>query len=381
MKITGVRSIAYGYESARPMGDANFPEGRTRWSALAVFIDTDEGLTGVCIGSAAARAQVDTLGRLLLGEDPRGVRGLWRRMTDYAFKVGTGGIMGLAIAALDTALWDLKAKAAGEPLWRTLGATEPRVRAYASGIDICLGDAELRDYYEGMAALGVNAGKLKAGVDQESDLRRIGIMKDALSRSGTRPGLAIDVNEYWYPKQAIRRITEIEERYDLLWVEEPARRWDYRGLRQVSRAIRAAVASGENLAGLGEFLPLAERGAADILQIGSPFVGGALGITGGMQAADLAAAFELPVTMVFCPGNYMAHLGAALPNCLMAEVVGGIEPCFSFDNRIEDGWIVLGDSPGLGIEFDAEKLQALALDPAEASGALMPGRGNHGGDW
>jgi L-alanine-DL-glutamate epimerase-like enolase superfamily enzyme len=381
MKITGIRSYAYLYDSERPMGDANFPEGRKRWSALAVFIDTDEGLSGVCIGSAAAQAQVQTLGKLLEGEDPRAVRGLWQRMNDYAFKIGTLGIMGLAISVLDTALWDLKARIAGEPLWRTLGASEPRVRAYASGIDICLGDDELHAYYREMAGRGINVGKMKGGIDQADDIRRLGIMRDALSVSGSRPGLALDVNEYWYPKQAIRRIKEIEQEFDLLWVEEPARRWDYSGLHAVSRAITAAVASGENLAALGEFRPLVEHASVDILQIGSPFVGGALGITGALQAADLAAAFELPVTMVFCPGNYMAHLGAALPNCLMAEVVGGIEPCFRYDNKIENGWIVLGDSPGIGIEFDEEKLASLTIPPTESSGAVMPGRGSKDGDW
>ena len=123
------------------------------------------------------------------GKDPRGVRGLWQEMNDYAFKVGTVGIMGLAISVLDTALWDLKAKIAGEPLWRMLGSDSPRVRAYASGIDICLSDEELHNYYRQMASKGINVGKLKGGISQEDDLRRLGIMQDALSSSGARPDL------------------------------------------------------------------------------------------------------------------------------------------------------------------------------------------------
>ncbi|GAH73831.1 unnamed protein product, partial [marine sediment metagenome] len=86
------------------------------------------------------------------------------------------------------------------------------------------------------------------------------------------------------------------------------------------------------------------------------------GITGAMQVADLAYAFELPVCMMNNPGNYMAHLAAALPNHMMMEVVAaGQEACFTVDTRIEDGWILLGDSPGLGIIFDEEKLEKLSV--------------------
>ncbi|MBI3972501.1 MAG: hypothetical protein HY332_14575 [Chloroflexi bacterium] len=85
------------------------------------------------------------------------------------------------------------------------------------------------------------------------------------------------------------------------------------------------------------------------------------GITGAMQIAHMAAGFELPVAMMNCPGNFMAHLAAALPNHLMMEVLdNGREPCFTVDNRIEDGLIVLGDTPGLGITIDEAKLEQLS---------------------
>ena len=209
-----------------------------------------------------------------------------------------------------------------------------------------------------MAANGVTAGKIKVGLDQDADIRRIGIMRDALTKASSRPTLAIDSNEYWSPKQAIRKIREIEEHFDLTWAEEPARRWDYRGLRKVSQNIKAAVATGENLDDISDFMPLIANEAVDIVEIGA----GTSGITGAMQVADLAYAFELPVCMMNCPGNYMAHLAAALPNHMMMEVVAaGRGACFTVDSRIEDGWILLGDSPGLGIIFDEEKLEKLSV--------------------
>jgi L-alanine-DL-glutamate epimerase-like enolase superfamily enzyme len=167
----------------------------------------------------------------------------------------------------------------------------------------------------------------------------------------------IDSNEYWSPKQAIRAICEIEASFDLTWVEEPARRWDYRGLRKVSQSVKAAVATGENLNGAQDFYPLLLNEAADVYEVGV----GTTGITGAMQVAQMCAGFELPVAMMNCPANYMAHLAAALPNHMMMEVVDpGREPCFTFDNRIEDGFIVLGETPGLGITVDEAKLEALS---------------------
>ena len=110
-----------------------------------------------------------------------------------------------------------------------------------------------------MASLGIAAGKLKVGLDPEADHRRLGIVRDELSRVTGHPVLMIDSNEYWSPKQAIRAIAELERTYDLFWVEEPARRWDGRGLRRVSSSVRAAVATGENLDGAADFAPSCSR--------------------------------------------------------------------------------------------------------------------------
>jgi len=374
MKITGVRTVLYEFDMARPLGDANNPAGRKRSAYTAVFLESDEGLTGVSLASPSARGHIHTLvENLLMGRDPRGVRGLWKLMVDFAFKGGNRGIIGEAISALDVALWDLKAKVNDEPLWKTLGASTRRVKAYASGIDLCLSDDELRSFYEGMAAMGISAGKLKVGLDREMDMRRLGIMQAALATSGKKPALMIDSNEYWSPKQAIRNIRFFEEHFDLVWAEEPARRWDYWGLRRVSQSIKAAVATGENLDEIGDFVPLIANQAVDIVEVGA----GTSGITGAMQVADLAYGFDLPVAMMNCPANYMAHLAAALPNHLMMEVVAaGREVGMKLvDNHIEDGWIVLGDAPGLGIVFDEEKLASLAVQsPSRSAGPSPWGR-------
>jgi len=370
VKITGVRTKLYRFDLTRPIGDANSPVGWKSATHMAVYIDTDEGVSGVTLGSANARSHIHALvDNLLLGKDPHGVRGLWQLMVDRVFKVNNRGQVNDAISTIDVALWDLKARANNEPLWKTLGASTNKVKAYASGLDLPLSDEELRAFYEDMAAKGIYGGKLKVGLEPEADLRRLGIMRDALAKSGQKPVLMIDSNEYWSPKQAIRHIRLFEEHFDLFWAEEPARRWDYRGLRKVSQQIRAAVASGENLDHVSEFMPLVAHEAVDVINLGR----GCSGITGGFQVADLAYAFEIPVSAMNCPGNFMAHFAAALPNHIWMEVLNaGRTVGMTVDTRIEDGWIVLGDSPGSGITFDEELIEKLAVAPSSAAETALP---------
>ena len=370
MKITGIRAILFEHKMARPIGDANNPRGRDQYAALAVFLDTDLGLTGVALGEPNAASAIHSMAKdLHVGRDPRGVVGLWRRMADFAFKGGNRGAITDVIGALDVALWDLKAKANGEPLWKTLGASSRAVKAYASGIDLCLNDDEIRAFYERQASRGIRIGKLKVGLDRESDLRRIGIMKEALATSGREPILLIDSNEYWSPKQAIQHIRYFERHHELFWAEEPARRWDYLGLRKVSDAVNAAVATGENLDDAADFRALIAHRSADILQIGV----GTGGITGAMRVAQMADGFDLPVSVMNCPGNYMAHFAAVLPNHIWMEVVdAGRDVVFQHDSRVEDGYIVLGDTPGNGIQFDMEALERHRVVESSAGAAPSP---------
>ncbi len=362
----------------RPIGDANNPTGRDQYAALAVFLDTDLGLTGVSLGNPGQQGDIHAMSEnLLFGRDPRGVLGLWQRMADFAFKGGNRGAITDVIGTLDVALWDLKAKANGEPLWKTLGASSRAVKAYASGIDLCLNDDEISAFYERQAALGIGIGKLKVGLDREGDLRRISLMREALATSGREPILLVDSNEYWSPKQAIQHIRYFERHHEIFWAEEPARRWDYTGLRQVSQAVNAAVATGENLDDAADFRALIAQQAADILQIGV----GAGGITGAMRVAQMADGFDLPVSVMNCPGNFMAHFAAVLPNHIWMEVVdAGQDRSFNHDSRVEDGYIILGDKPGNGIEFDMAKLEEFRVTARSASAAPSPwGRRRGGG--
>jgi L-alanine-DL-glutamate epimerase-like enolase superfamily enzyme len=363
MKITGFRAETYVMKMDRLVGDANLPSGVEMLPGSILYLDTDEGLTGISLGYGGAA--VEGLFGVIDGADPRETVALWIRMNDYLHKAGNEGAACAALSAIDMALWDLKAKIAGEPLWRTLGAKQGRVKAYASGLDYCLSDDELFAFYRRMATLGIRDGKLKVGLDLKADLRRLGIMRDALSIASPKPGLMIDSNEYWSPKQAVRYIRQLERRFRLLCVEEPARRWDYHGLQQVSRQVGAKVASGENLHTLRDVYPLIANRAVEVLNVWT----GQSGVTGLRQIAHMAQVHGIEVSMMNAQANYMAQVAAALPNHSMMEVVDpGREHCLRFDHRVEDGHIVLGDAPGFGVEVDEKKLRALQANPPTGRG-------------
>jgi L-alanine-DL-glutamate epimerase-like enolase superfamily enzyme len=354
VKITSITSIPYVYDLTRPIGDVNLPEGADQGYDIAVFVHTDEDLTGVSIGPAAAGFALTRLEGLLVGEDPRSVRACFSRMLAFAFKAGNSGPVSVGISAIDRALWDLRAKVNHVPLWKELGGDTNKVPVYASGLDTPLSDGQLRDFYAGMAARGVTHGKLKVGRSPEDDLRRLEIMAEALASTGGTPKLIIDANEFWSPKQAIQHVSTLEREYDFAWVEEPVRRWDYDGLRRVSEGIRAPVATGENIYALTEYVPLLVHGAVDVVQISSHTTG----ITGARSVAELSEAFARPVTMGNDPGRAMAHLAATLPHHTVMEVFDvGRDAALIDPAQIEGGCVVLNTDPGAGIVFDMDFLE------------------------
>ncbi len=243
MRITGYRTLTTVQDWGRPVGDANgvFPDGRL--AVPLILVDTDEGITGVGLGPHQG---LESVFAAIEGEDPRGTVALYDRMLHHVFKAGHAGAVFGTIGALDSALWDIKAKAAGQPLWRLLGGLDRAVPAYASGLDIALSEEELASVYRTYADHGLRVAKLKGGLDIEQDLARLTIVRDVLADAhpGARPGLMLDANESWSRKQAVRHVAELERSLDLIWVEEPVRRWDAAGMVAVGRAVRASIAAG-----------------------------------------------------------------------------------------------------------------------------------------
>jgi len=358
MRITGYRTMFTVQDWGRAVGDANgvFPKGRT--TVPIIVIDTDEGISGVGLGP---HTEVESVFAAIDGEDPRAVTALYDRMLRRTFKAGHAGAVFGTIGAIDTALWDIKAKAAGQPLWRLLGGRDRRVPAYASGLDIGLTDDELVVAYQTYAERGLRAAKLKGGLDVERDRERLVLVREVLAEAGNgaRPGLMLDANESWNRKQAVRHIAELERQLDLVWVEEPVRRWDADGLAAVGRGVRAAIASGENLTGLEQFRTLLATSALDIVQTAAVW-----GVTHFLRVATLAHAHDLPVSPIGTTPMGLVHAAASIPNHIASELQDLQPPVgLVIDLLIEDGAFVLGDSPGLGIRLDEEAIAALGHRP------------------
>lgn len=346
MKITGYRTLRTVHDWGRPVGDVNGFIASGVTDVPLVILETDEGVEGVGMGS---HADLERLFPALEGQDPRAVTTLYDAMLARVFKSSHGGATFGGIGAFDTALWDIKAKLAGEPLWRLLGAGDRFVPGYASGLDAALSDDELAALYRRFADRGYTAAKLKGGRNVEADLRRFGILTDLLSVNGSAPALMLDANESWNLKQAVRHVSALEEHLDLTWVEEPLRRWDAAGHARLSAAIKASVATGENLTGLEQYRPLLDAGGADIVQAGAVW-----GVTHFLRVAIAAHGRDLPVSPVGLTANHtVTAAAAAVPNHLSAEVQDLGSPFgLTLDQEFQDGGIVLGDRPGVGIQVD-----------------------------
>ena len=211
MKITDYRLETYLEQMDRPLGDSNGPEGDDLIVSNILIIETDEGISGV---APLGNKQVDNLFKIIENKDPRETFTHWQNMIRYAFKGGDEGEVHNALSAIDIALWDIKAKINNEPLWKTLGSDDPKCKIYASDIGYCLDDEELFKFFERMSDNGVDSGKVKIGLSFDDDIRRIGIVYEALAKNHKRPRIMIDSNEYWSVKKAIQSINKIEEKFD-----------------------------------------------------------------------------------------------------------------------------------------------------------------------
>jgi len=354
MKITGYRTLRTVHDWGRPVGDVNGFISSGVTDVPIVVLETDEGIEGIGMGS---HADLERLFPALEGQDPRAVSSLYDAMLARVFKSSHAGATFGGVGAFDTALWDLKAKIAGEPLWRLLGAADRFVPGYASALDIALSDDELGALYGRFAERGFTSAKLKGGRTLERDIERFGIVRQQM------PGadLMLDANESWNLGQAVRYVSRLEERIDLAWIEEPLRRWDAAGHARLASSIRAAVATGENLTGLEQYRSLLDAGGVGVVQAGAVW-----GITHFLRVAVMAHSRDLPVSPVGLTANHsVTAAAAAVPNHLTAEIQDLGQPFgLTLDQQFADGGVVLGDKPGVGIELDERAIEHARIEGA-----------------
>jgi len=292
---------------------------------------------------------------LLHGAEADCIEQLWRKIWWTLHYGGAGGPTVLALSAVDIALWDLKAKRAGLPLWKLLGGYDPAVPCYAGGIDLQLSADELLAQTQGNLERGFRAIKMKVGRDNlGEDVDKVRAMREML---GDGFPLMADANMCWSADHAIRAARRFAD-YDLTWLEEPVPPHDVAGSARVLREGGLPVAAGENLRTLWEFQQLITAGGVSYPE---PDVTNCGGITAFMKIAHLAEAHHLPVTS-HGAHDITVHLLAACPNRSYLEAHGfGLDDYLAAPLRIEHGLAHAPTTPGHGIELNWPRLKEIEV--------------------
>jgi L-alanine-DL-glutamate epimerase-like enolase superfamily enzyme len=341
----------------------------THWGVVGVRIVTDAGLhgfgfTGTHADLASDRLIAACIGRcygpLLAGEDAREGARLWRKLARHPALqwVGRAGITQLALAAVDIALWDLRAKAAGVPLWHLLGGPlRERLPAYNTDVGwLSLSDAELVEGCRRAVELdGFRGIKIKVGHDLPVvDLRRLEAVRRVVGGDVT---LAIDGNGRW-DLPTCRRFCAAAEAFDVFWFEEPLWYDDVASHAALARSTSIPIALGEQLYTADAFEAFMAAGAVEYVQ---PDVTRLGGITEFLQVADAAHARRLPVAAHAGDMSQVhVHLSYAHPATAMLEYIPWIAEHFVEPIRVREGAFALPEVPGAGMTPRPEAIARFA---------------------
>ncbi|OJX51704.1 MAG: mandelate racemase/muconate lactonizing protein [Devosia sp. 66-22] len=294
----------------------------------------------------------------LLGEDPNDIARLWDKLVWAGASVGRSGLATQAIAAFDVALWDMKAKRAGLPLAKLLGARRDSVRCYnTSGGFLSTPTAQLVANCEASIDAGLGGLKIKVGQpDPMLDLARMEAVRRAVDG---RVPLMVDANQQW-DRPTAERVGRALEAFNLVWIEEPLDAYDVEGHARLAAQLVTPIASGEMLTSVAEHKALIDNDAVDFIQPDAPRVGG---ITQFLKIATLAEQKYLRMAPHFAMEIHL-HLAAAYAHETWVEHFDWLDPLFNEQLDIRDGRMIVSNRPGLGITL-SEQARAWTVDSSE----------------
>lgn len=357
MKIAEIQADHFRIPLTTVLSDSTHGE-MSHFELVTVRVRTETGEEGLGytyttgVGGAAIHAIIKKdLTALLLKADARGTESIWHQMWWRLHWIGRGGAAAFAIAAVDIALWDLKAKHTGEPLWRLLGGNNQRVKAYAGGVDLQLSLEELCEQTHNFIESGYRAIKIKVGRERlVEDVERVAKIREL---TGPDVPLMVDANMIWSVEHAIRAARALAD-YDIFWLEEPTIPDDIQGHAKIAREGGIPIATGENLHTIYEFQKMISRGGISFPEPDIATVGG---VTPWLKIAHLAEAYNLPVT-THGVHDLQVHLLAAVSNASYLEVHGfGLERFTRYPFQLDDGDAIAPDRPGHGVVLDWDALE------------------------
>ena len=334
------------------------------WDVLAVELVTESGLSGwgyQCgFGPAMVALKQFVDGAILpdlVGRDAGGHRDWWPDLYLLRHHTGLNGPAIQGLSAPEVAAWDLLARAADKPLWSQLGGVEgKRIPCYDTNCG-WLGYTldELLENVVRSVDLGFHGVKVKIGSDFDEDLRRLAAVR---TRLGDDIMIATDANNRWDLKTALLRAPALAD-FDVAWLEEPLYPFDVRGHAELAANITTPLLHGENLYEPLMIRDMLEAGALDIVQPSDMKLGG---LSRWMEVAELArAAAKKVVPAGWTMLQIDQHLAAATPHCWMVESIPWIRDIFQEPARIEDGYVVVSDTPGASTAIKPEVLDQYAI--------------------
>lgn len=338
---------------AVPISDAKVFTGRQKPMTEVVFlfaeITTEQGHSGMGFsyskraGGPAQYAHAREVAAGAIGEDPNDIGKLYTKLLWFGASVGRSGVATQALAAIDIALYDLKAKRAGLPLAKLLGSYRDSVRTYnTSGGFLNASLDEVKARASELLEAGIGGIKIKVGLpDSSEDLRRVRAIRQHI---GGEVPLMVDANQQWDRPTALRMGRQLEE-FNLVWIEEPLDAYDFEGHAHLAQILDTPIATGEMLASVGEHKSLINANSCDIIQPDAPRVGG---ITQFLRLAALADERGLDLAPHFAMEIHL-HLAAAYPREPWVEHFDWLDPLFNERLEIKNGRMLVADRPGLGV--------------------------------
>jgi L-alanine-DL-glutamate epimerase-like enolase superfamily enzyme len=354
-RIAWVRTSLAFLPLAAPISDAKVLTGRqkplTEVALLFAEIETEKGNQGIGFsyskraGGPGQYAHAKEIAGELIGEDPSDIGRLWEKLVWAGASVGRSGLATQAIAAFDIALWDLKAKRAGLPLAKLLGAYRDSVRCYnTSGGFLSTPIEKVLDNISASLERDIGGIKIKVGQpDPLIDLKRVEAVHKHL---GGRASLMVDANQQWDRPTAFR-FGRILEQFNLVWIEEPLDAYDVEGHAALATALDTPVASGEMLTSVAEHYELIRHASVDFIQPDAPRVGG---ITPFLKILSLADHKGLSMAPHFAMEIHV-HLAAAYPREPWVEHFEWLEPMFNERLQIRNGRMIVPNRSGLGFSL------------------------------
>lgn len=323
-----------------------------------VSIVTDDGNSGlgysytIGTGGTAVLAMLrDYLIPQLIGKDARNIERIWLDLFGTTRATATGAITSLALATIDTALWDLKCRRAGEPLWLVAGGFEKSVPLYdTEGGWLHLSTDDLVQGALRSKAKGWSGVKLKVGKRHLfQDVERLGAVRDAV---GQEMHIMVDANQSMTLAEAKRRAAAFAP-FDLFWFEEPLPADDIQGHIALARSTPIPIAVGESMYSPLQFREYMQVGAASIVQVDVARVGG---ITPWLKVAHAAETFNIKISPHFLMELHVS-LAAAVPNSLYVEYIPQLRTLTRTQIEIRDGMAVAPESADLGIDWDLDAIE------------------------